>query len=445
MAFMFPWSNFHELNLDWILSVVKEAKDIFVRGEGDIQHAVETADQALETAEQAAAGVIADGAVTIPKVNDEVFNLIAYIVSGSVNAVAIPAGSLVILRKSTVYGVNDGIYVAAADIPASSVLTAADLTQPLPLPDAGGLNYVLSQIKDTDTAIDAIERGLVIVVDGNNATSAVPVGALAYLKNNENGLQEGMYANISNAPYPTTGGTADANVFSAVSNVLNSIKEITGDGVLTGFTATDLTGAVNELNSNLSAETTARENADTALQGVVDKCITGAPTVAIPANSDLNDYWNRPGTYYVLTDAIATTILNMPRPASGTLIQINRSGSPQYSLQIYITTSAIPKIYMRVYNAGTWSDWLMQAHYEVHTGNATTSAGGTASFANTYTVDEWACASVAATDAVSGYLLLPYKYGDAANGRWGLQAVLSGSLQPIANTNINYIAVMIRR
>ena len=252
MAFMFPWSNFHELNLDWILSVVKEAKEIFVKGAGDIQHAVETADQALETAEQAAAGVIADGAVTIPKVNDEVFNLIAYIVSGSVNAVAIPVGSLVILRKSTVYGVTDGIYVAAADIPASSVITAADLTQPLPLPDAGGLNYVLSKISDTDTAINAIERGLVIVVDGNNATSSVPVGALAYLKNNENGLQEGIYANISNTPYPTTGGTADANVFSAVPNVLNSIKEITGDGVLTGFTATDLTGAANELKTDVN-------------------------------------------------------------------------------------------------------------------------------------------------------------------------------------------------
>lgn len=229
MAFMFPWSNFHELNLDWILSVVKEAKEIFVRGEGDIQHAVETADQALETAEQAAAGVIADGAVTIPKVNDEVFNLMAFIVSGSVNASAIPAGSLVILRKSTVYGVSDGLYVAAADIPASSVITAADLTQPLPLPAAGGLNYVMSvlgdQIDDNTASINAIERGLVIIVDGDTATNAVPVGGLAYLKNNTNGLQEGMYANVSNVPYPTTGGTADANVFTPVPEVLNSLKD----------------------------------------------------------------------------------------------------------------------------------------------------------------------------------------------------------------------------
>ena len=250
--FSFPWSNFHELNLDWILSVVKEAKDIFVRGEGDIQHAVETADQALETAEQAAAGVIADGSVTIPKVNDDVFNLMAFIVSGSVNPVAIPAGSLVILRKSTVYNVNDGIYVAASDIPASSILTAADLLQPSPLPDAGGLNYVLAQIGDTDVAVDAIQRGLVTVVDGDTATSAVPVGALAYLKNNTHNLQEGLYANISNAPFPTTGGTADATVFSAVPNVLNTIRDITGDGVLTDFTATDLTGAANELKTALN-------------------------------------------------------------------------------------------------------------------------------------------------------------------------------------------------
>lgn len=301
MAFLFPWSNFHELNLDWILSVVKEAKEIFVRGEGDIQHAVETADQALETAEQAAAGVIADGAVTIPKVNDEVFNLMSYIVSGSVNAVAIPAGSLVILRKSTVAGVNDGIYVAAADIPASSVLTAADLLQPSPLPDAGGLNYVLSQITDTETSINAIERGLAIVVDGNNASSAVPVGALAYLKNNENGLQEGLYANVSNTPYPTTGGTADANVFTAVPNVLNSIKQdltnvetIVGDGVLTDFTATDLTGAANELKNTLNS-----------LSDDVDAVETATETLenglAIPKTGDTADTTLSVGTFINLT------------------------------------------------------------------------------------------------------------------------------------------------
>ena len=30
--FRFPFTNFHELNLDWILSVVKEAKTVFDSG-----------------------------------------------------------------------------------------------------------------------------------------------------------------------------------------------------------------------------------------------------------------------------------------------------------------------------------------------------------------------------------------------------------------------------
>lgn len=66
--FKFPFTNFHELNLDWILSVVKTAQEIFETGRTDIDHAVSTAEQALATAEQAAAGVIGDGAVTTPKI-----------------------------------------------------------------------------------------------------------------------------------------------------------------------------------------------------------------------------------------------------------------------------------------------------------------------------------------------------------------------------------------
>lgn len=66
--FRFPFTNFHELNLDWILSVVKAAQEIFEDGRTDIDHAVSTAEQALTTAEQAAAGVIGDGAVTTPKI-----------------------------------------------------------------------------------------------------------------------------------------------------------------------------------------------------------------------------------------------------------------------------------------------------------------------------------------------------------------------------------------
>ena len=68
--FKFPFTNFHELNLDWILSVVKEAKAVFDNGASDIAHAVETSEQALTVAQQAASGVIGDGAVTTPKLAD---------------------------------------------------------------------------------------------------------------------------------------------------------------------------------------------------------------------------------------------------------------------------------------------------------------------------------------------------------------------------------------
>ena len=66
----FPWSNFHELNLDWILKVVKEAKDVWTKGRDDIDYAVATADEAKEIATQAAQAQVADNSVSTPKIVD---------------------------------------------------------------------------------------------------------------------------------------------------------------------------------------------------------------------------------------------------------------------------------------------------------------------------------------------------------------------------------------
>ena len=68
--FRFPWTNFHELNLDWILQAVKKAQDIFTDGEERIQYAVDTADEAKEIATQAAEAQIADNAVSTRKIQD---------------------------------------------------------------------------------------------------------------------------------------------------------------------------------------------------------------------------------------------------------------------------------------------------------------------------------------------------------------------------------------
>ena len=94
MAFKFPFSTLHELNLDWILEKVKTFAELIPPMETavedvqslstDVQQAVEDAQQALEDAgeaiqtaeeakeiaEQAAQGTIADGAVTTAKLAD---------------------------------------------------------------------------------------------------------------------------------------------------------------------------------------------------------------------------------------------------------------------------------------------------------------------------------------------------------------------------------------
>lgn len=91
MAWRFPFTSLHEINLDWILEQVKQFADLIppmstaveeVQSlQGDVEQAVadaqsalenaneaaETAAEALEVAEQAASGTIADGAVTTDK------------------------------------------------------------------------------------------------------------------------------------------------------------------------------------------------------------------------------------------------------------------------------------------------------------------------------------------------------------------------------------------
>ena len=94
MAFFFPFSTLHELNLDWVLNQVKKFAELIPPMEeattnvqtalDDATEAVNKADQALEDAgdalttaqeakdiaEQAAQGTIADGAVTTAKIAD---------------------------------------------------------------------------------------------------------------------------------------------------------------------------------------------------------------------------------------------------------------------------------------------------------------------------------------------------------------------------------------
>ena len=172
-----------------------------------------------------------------------------------------------------------------------------------------------------------------------------------------------------------------------------------------------------------------------------------APSTAVPSGGDFNDYYNKPGTYEVPSDAVAATISNIPRAASGTLIHLDRGAGTAYGIQFYIPTTSLILIYVREYNNGTWTAWTRLTTMDtffLHSGTATTSAGGTASFEESYATNAYACLAVFTVSAVSGHLFLPYKYGDAANGRWGFKALNSGTMSALANTTVNYVALMMK-
>ena len=168
----------------------------------------------------------------------------------------------------------------------------------------------------------------------------------------------------------------------------------------------------------------------------------------IPNNSDLNNY-KTIGVYYVLSGSEAATISNSPVSNGGFKLVVQHAG---------ITASTAPRLfhwlleqstnnwYVRYYNGSSWGSWARILNTRdlpiVITGTATTSSAGTASFEQTYNSDTYMCLSVVATGAVSGRLLLPYKYGDAAGGRWGFKAVLSGTMAALANEEIAYAAIM---
>ena len=86
----------------------------------------------------------------------------------------------------------------------------------------------------------------------------------------------------------------------------------------------------------------------------------------IPANADFNDY-SAAGVYRVTSDAIGQTIQNIPYYASGKLIVIARTTSTTYTMQIWIPSTSAQRMFVRNYNAGSFSDWKELAFYETGT------------------------------------------------------------------------------
>ena len=66
--------------------------------------------------------------------------------------------------------------------------------------------------------IAKLREGVAIVVDGDTAAIAVPVGGYAWVRNNTHGLSEGVYKNTSSSAFPVSGGTANNTIFTPVYN-----------------------------------------------------------------------------------------------------------------------------------------------------------------------------------------------------------------------------------
>lgn len=106
------------------------------------------------------------------------------------------------------------------DLSGNVAVTAADIGQTAITTDNDTVDEALETLSEE---IVNLQDGLAIIVDGDVASVAVPVGGYAYIKNNTHGLMEGLYKNTSSSVFPATGGTANSTVFSEASGVLNTV------------------------------------------------------------------------------------------------------------------------------------------------------------------------------------------------------------------------------
>lgn len=83
----------------------------------------------------------------------------------------------------------------------------------------------------------------------------------------------------------------------------------------------------------------------------------------VPANADFNDYY-APGVFRVASDGIGQTLQNCPYAASGKLIVIARttSASSGYTMQIWLPSSSVQRMFVRNYNGGSFSVWKEAAY-----------------------------------------------------------------------------------
>lgn len=126
-----------------------------------------------------------------------------------------------------------------------------------------------SQINSQNNNIAKLQQGIAIIVDGDTASVAVPVGWYAHLKNNTHGLADGLYKNISSSAFPVIGGTANSTVFTAVpTGAVNDAVETLNDRI------TNLSNTVSDkvsFNEILQTDTSSTSDLSTIVRAAWNK------------------------------------------------------------------------------------------------------------------------------------------------------------------------------
>lgn len=251
MAFKFPFSTLHELNLDWILEQVKKFSELIPPMEtavedvnaltDDVQQAMEdaqtaveqaneaaeTAANALEVAEQAASGTIADGAVTTPKLAAGAVTT-AKIDDGAVTGAKIAAGT-----------------IQAANLDAGCVTTTQILDGTISPNDLGSECVTNSKIGAAAVTTNKINDGAV-------TTSKLDAGAVTTAKIADNAINYSKLAPelrqlLLHGYFPSVGRADgdvaisipyDGNATTAVLSVTTVNVDVYGTGGSGAFTLT---------------------------------------------------------------------------------------------------------------------------------------------------------------------------------------------------------------
>lgn len=135
---------------------------------------------------------------------------LAVIIDGNTTTTYIAKGQYAYVKNAVI---AEGLYVANSNIPIGTTVTAQQ-TYLTPV-SGGGLNAIQDSISSTQIDISKVQEGLAIIVNGDTAPMAVPIGGYAYIKNNAHGLADGLYVNVSSAAFPVSGGVASSTVFAS--------------------------------------------------------------------------------------------------------------------------------------------------------------------------------------------------------------------------------------